>query len=32
MTFELFYYGYIAMVILIAIVILDDVRLTRRNK
>ncbi len=32
MTFELFYYGYIAMVILIAIVIFDDVRLTRRNK
>jgi|AP58_3_1055460.scaffolds.fasta_scaffold172352_2 hypothetical protein len=32
MSFELFYYGYIAMVILIAIVIFDDVRLTRRNK
>jgi len=32
MTFELFYYGYIAMVILIAIVIFDDVRLTRRDK
>ena len=32
MSFELFYYGYIAMVILIAIVIFDDVRLTRRDK
>ncbi len=32
MSFELFYYGYIAMVILIAIVIFDDVRQTRRDK
>ena len=32
MSFELFYYGYIAMVILIAVVIFDDVRQTRRDK
>ncbi len=32
MTFELFFYGYIAMVVMIAIILLDDIRLTRREK
>jgi len=32
MTFELFYYSFIAMTILIAIVIIDENRLNRRDK